>query len=215
MTVLAVLAVAGWYGYAWVAAPMAGPSRTAEVNAASGKAKEAAERRLEEAVGTLPGAPRQLGAAAADHCLRHVAFEGEAPGPLSCQWRLERYVVFDGDLRTVGETWRKALGNGRWTGSQAPFLPGYASTSERYEYRDPRTHDRLIITLVQDRDEFRLFGPPPSTEPYEVYEREQRAFTGRKAAERAVTEGRRVARISLVHAYYGQDGRTPLEPVAW
>ncbi|MCX2928609.1 hypothetical protein, partial [Streptomyces sp. NEAU-W12] len=181
----------------------------------SRSAKAEAERRLEEVVDVLPGAPRQLGAAAVDHCLRHVPFEGEPAGPLSCQWRLERYVVFDGDLRTAGEAWGKALGDDRWIGSRAPFPPDFASTSERYKYRSPQTHDRLVVTLVQDSGELHLLDTPPSIEPHEEYEREQRAFTGRKAAEHAVAEGQRVARISLVRAYYRQDGHTPLEPVAW
>ncbi|MEJ8662229.1 hypothetical protein [Streptomyces sp. MS1.AVA.4] len=217
VAVLTGLAAAGWYGYAWLAVPMAGPSRTGEVDAASRKAKAEAERRLEKVVDVLPSAPRQLGAAAADHCLRNSPFEGEPPGPLSCQWRLERYVVFDGDLRTVGEEWGKALGNDRWIGSRAPFPSGYSSTSERYEYRDPQTHDRLIVTLVQDDGELRLLDDATrfEFEGVEEYERERRNFTGRKAAEHAVAEGRRVARVSLVRAYYSQNGRAPFEPSHW
>ncbi|MFI1938622.1 hypothetical protein ACH44C_15795 [Streptomyces purpureus] len=216
--VLAGLAVVGgWYIYAWPAVPLAGASRTGEVDAASSKAKTEAEDRLEEVVGLLPGAPRPLGDAAADHCLRNSSFEGEPPGPLGCQWRLERFVVFDGDLRAVGEAWGKALGDDRWIGSRAPFPSGYSSTSERYEYRDPRTRDRLIITLVQDGPELRLLDDATrfEFEGVEEYERERRSFTGRKAAEQAVKQGRQVAGVSLVRAYYSQIGHAPLEPTHW
>ncbi|MBB1260786.1 hypothetical protein [Streptomyces alkaliterrae] len=213
---LAALAAAGWYAVARGTESMADLSRTAEVDAASGRAKAVAERRVEEVVGTLPGDSRRFGAAAADHCVRHVPFEGEPAGPLSCQWRLERYLVFDGDLRTVGEQWLTALGdNDRWIGERMPFAPDFAATSERYEYRDPRTHDRLVVTLVREPDELRLLDDKTRFEAFETYERERQAFTGRKAAERALAEGRRVARVSLVSAYHAQDGRNPLEPVAW
>jgi hypothetical protein len=192
---------------------MAVLSRTGEVDTASRAAEAEGERRLDEVVNVLPGASRQLGAAATDHCLRHPPFEGEPPGPLSCQWRLERYVVFDGDLRTVGEAWVKALGNNQWVGSRAPFPSDYSSTSERYEYHDPQTHDRLVLTLVQDSGELHLLDAPPSIEPSVDYEREQRNFTSRRAAEHAVAEGRRVARISLIHAYYSQKGHAPFDPL--
>lgn len=213
VAVLAVLAAAGWYGYVWLAAPMDVLSRTGEVDTASRSAKAESERRLEEIVDALPGAPRLLGEAAADHCLRHPPFEGEPAGPLTCQWRLDRYVVFEGNLRTVGGEWRKALTDDRWKGSRVPFPPGFRSSSERYEYHDPRTRDRLDVTLTRDSDGLRSLYAPPAVEPFVEYEREQRGFTGRDAAERAVAEGRRVARISLVHAYYGQDGRAPFAPL--
>ncbi|WP_436987924.1 hypothetical protein [Streptomyces sp. enrichment culture] len=213
---LAGLATAWWYGYVQVPGlPMAALSQTREIETASRSARAEAERRMEEVVDVLPGAPRQLGAAAVDHCLRHVPFEGEPAGPLTCQWRLERYVVFDGDLRTVGEAWGKALDGDRWIGARAPLPPAFARTSERYEYRSPQTHDRLVVTLVQDSGELRLLNTPPGIEPNEEYEREQRPFAGRKAAEQAVARGQRVARISLVRAYYRQGGHTPFEPVVW
>lgn len=213
VAVLAVLAAAGWYGYVWLAAPMDVLSRTGEVDTASRSAKAEGERRLEEIVDALPGAPRQLGAAAEDQCLRHPAFEGEPAGPLTCQWRLDRYVVFDGGLRTAGGDWRKALTDDRWKGSRVPFPPGFRSSSERYEYQHPRRHDRLDVTLTRDSDGLHSMYAPPAVEPFVQYEREQRGFTGREAAERAVAEGRRVARISLVHAYYSQDGRAPFAPL--
>lgn len=215
LAVVAVLATAGWYGYQRVANPMAFLSRTDAVDAASRTAEAEGERRLERAVGVLPGAPRQFGTAATDRCLRHVPFEGEPAGPLSCQWRLERYVVSDGDLRAVGEEWAKALSGDRWTGSRVPFASDYSATSERYEYRDPRTRDRLVVTLVQDRDELRLLDAAPRFEGAEQYERQQRKFAGGKAAERAVAEGRQVARISLVRAYYRQNGSAPFDPPYW
>ncbi|MEU4684315.1 hypothetical protein [Streptomyces xinghaiensis] len=215
VAVVAGLATAGWYGYERVANPMASLSRADAVDAASRTAEVEGERRLERAIGVLPGAPEQFGTAATDRCLRHVPFEGEPAGPLSCQWRLERYVVFDGDLRTVGEEWGKALGGDRWTGSRVPFASDYSSTSERYEYRDPRTRDRLVVTLVQDRGELRLLEAPPRFEGAEQYERERRKFAGGKAAERAVAEGRRVARVSLVRAYYRQNGSAPFDPPYW
>ncbi|WP_158711035.1 hypothetical protein [Streptomyces albus] len=213
--VVAGLAATGWYGYARVTEAMAFLSRADAVDAASRTAEAEGERRLERAVSALPGAPRQLGTAAADRCLRHIPFEGEPAGPLSCQWRLERYAVFDGDPRTVGEEWAKALAGDQWTGSRVPFAPDYSSTSERYEYRDPRTRDRLVVTLVRDRGELHLLDAAPLFEGAEQYERERRTFAGRKAAERAVAEGRGVARISLVRAYYRQNGSVPFDPPYW
>ncbi|WP_410535950.1 hypothetical protein [Streptomyces sp. KL2] len=211
--VLAVLATAGWYGYVWLAAPMDVLSRAGEVDAASREAGPEGERRLEEIVDGLPGVSRQLGTAAKDHCLRHPAFEGEPPGPLSCQWRLERYVVLDGDPDEVGEKWTEALGEDRWTGSREPFHPDHASSAERYGYRDARTRDRLVVTLVRDGADLPLLYAPPAIEPFVEHERERRDFTGREAARDAVAEGRRVARISLLHAYYGQEGEAPFEPL--
>ncbi|WP_143071807.1 hypothetical protein [Streptomyces radiopugnans] len=210
---LAVLVTAGWYGYVWLAAPMDVLSRTGEVDAASREAGPEGERRLEEIVDGLPGVARQLGTAAKDHCLRHPAFEGEPPGPLSCQWRLERYVVLDGDLKEVGEKWTEALGEDRWTGSPEPLPVNFSSSSERYGYRDARTRDRLVVTLVRDGADLPLLYAPPVIEPFVEHEREWRDFTGRDAAREAVAEGRRVARVSLLHAYYGQEGEAPFEPL--
>ncbi|WP_107470315.1 hypothetical protein [Streptomyces sp. 3211] len=217
LAVLAGLASAGWCVYAWQSAPIAGASRTGGVDAASRMAKAETERRLEGIVDVLPGAPRPLGVAAADHCLRSSSFEGESPGPLSCQWRLERFVVFDGDLRTVGDAWGKALSGDRWIGSHAPFPVGYSSTSERYAYSDPRTHDRLSITIIQDGRDLRLLHDANrfDFEGVEEYERERRDFTGRTAAERAVAQGQQVASVSLVRAYYSQSGNAPFEPMHW
>ncbi|MGY1455965.1 hypothetical protein [Streptomyces sp. SS8] len=210
---LAALATAGWYGYVWLAKPMDVLSRTGEVDAASREAGPEGERRLEEIIDGLPGVSRQLGTAAKDHCLRHPAFEGEPPGPLSCQWRLERYVVLDGDPEEIGEKWTEALGEDRWAGSRKPFHPDYASSAERYEYRDARTRDRLVVTLVREDADLPLLYAPPTIEPSVEHERERRDFTGRDAAREAVTEGRRVARVSLLHAYYGQQGEAPFEPL--
>lgn len=208
--VLAGLAAAGWYGYTQLT--LTGMSRTWAVDAASRTAEGTSERRLEEIVDGLPGVSRRLGASATDHCRRHVPFEGESAGPLSCQWRMDRYVVLDGDPRTVGEQWAEALGGDRWTGSRAPFSADYAATSERYEYRDPETRDSLVVTIVQDGGELHVLDDSRVIEPWEEYRREQRSFSGRKAAERAVSEGGLVARISLVHAYYSQEGSAPFEP---
>ncbi|MFP8902725.1 hypothetical protein [Streptomyces atacamensis] len=211
--VLAALATAGWYGYVWLAEPMDVLSRTGEVDAAGREAGPEAERRLEEIVDGLPGVSRQLGTAAKDHCLRHPAFEGEPPGPLSCQWRLERYVVLDGDPDEVGEKWTEALGEERWTGSPELLPVNFSRSSERYEYRDARTRDHLVVTLVRDGADLPLLYAPPSIEPFVEHERERRDFTGRDAAREAVAEGRRVARVSLLHAYYSQEGEAPFEPL--
>lgn len=217
VAVLTVFLTTAWsFGYVRVpGVPMAFLSRSGEVDTASRQAKAQAENRLQEVVGPLPGAPRPLGAAAADHCLRNLPFEGEPSGPLSCQWRLERYVVIDGDLRTVGDAWGEVLGNGRWIGMRSSFPSDEGSTSERYEYRDAGTHDRLVVTLVRDREALRLLDVAPRFEGVEVYERERRSFTSWKAAGRAVAEGRTVARISLVRAYYSENGSAPFEPQYW
>ncbi|MFP8961811.1 hypothetical protein ACLIYP_14810 [Streptomyces nanhaiensis] len=209
---LAAPAAAGWYGYVWLAEPMDVLSRTGEVDAASREAGPEGERRLEEIVDGLPGVSRQLGTAAKDHCLRHPAFEGEPPGPLSCQWRLERYVVLDGDPKEVGEKWTEALGEDRWTGSPEPLPMNFAPSSERYGYRDARTGDHLVVTLVRDGGDLPLLYAQPVIEPFVEHERERRDFTGRDAAREAVAQGLRVARISLLHAYYGQEGEAPFEP---
>ncbi|WP_158238978.1 hypothetical protein [Streptomyces barkulensis] len=211
--VLAALATAGWYGYVWLAEPMDVLSSTGEVDAASRDAGPEGERRLEEIVDRLPGVSRQLGAAAKDHCLRHPAFEGEPPGPLGCQWRLERYVVLDGDPGEVGEKWAEALGEDRWTGSPEPLPVNFSPSSERYEYRDVRTRDRLVVTLVRDGADLPLLYAPPTIEPFVEHERGRRDFTGRGAAREAVAEGRRVARVSLLHAYHAQEGDAPFEPL--
>ncbi|MBN3932613.1 hypothetical protein IQ279_23855 [Streptomyces verrucosisporus] len=210
---LAALATAGWYGYVWLAEPMSVLSSTGEVDAASREAAPEGERRLEEIVDGLPGVSRQLGTAAKDHCLRHPAFEGEPPGPVSCQWRLERYVVLDGDPYEVGEKWAEALGEDRWTGSPEPLPVNFSPSSERYGYRDTRTRDHLVVTLVRDGSDLPLLYAPPVLEPFTEHERKRRDFTGREAAREAVAEGRRVARISLLHAYHAQEGDAPFEPL--
>ncbi|MCH0540406.1 hypothetical protein I3F58_12660 [Streptomyces sp. MUM 203J] len=210
VAVLAGLAAAGWYGYTQLT--LTGMSRSWAVDAASRTAEAESEHRLEEIVDGLPGVSRQLGASATDHCRRHVPFEGESAGPLGCQWRMDRYVVLDGDTRTAGEAWAKALGEDRWTGARAPFPADYAATSERYEYRDPKTRDSLVVTIVEDSRELHVIDDPRFIEPWEEYRREQRSFTGRKAAEHVVSEGGRVARISFVRAYYGQEGSAPFGP---
>ncbi|MFD9967494.1 hypothetical protein ACFWYA_04820 [Streptomyces sp. NPDC059011] len=112
----------------------------------------------------------------------------------------------------MGEQWAEALGGDRWTGSRAPFPAGYAATSERGEYRDPGTHDSLVVTLVQDGGELMSWTTRDVIESWEEYQREHRSFTGCKAAEDAVSEGGLVARISLVHAYCSQEGSAPFEP---
>ncbi|MEU6808253.1 hypothetical protein ABZ920_04435 [Streptomyces sp. NPDC046831] len=164
---------------------------------------------MEQVLDALPDTPQQLGAATTDHCLRNAAFEGEPPGPLNCQWRTDRYVVFDGDLRAAAEEWGKALNSNQWVSSEESFPP------EWREYRNPRTHDRLVIRMVQDGSEVPRLVAAPRFEGAEEYKRERRDFTGQKEAAQAVAEGRRVARISLVHAYYRQDGQPPFEPQWW
>lgn len=57
--------------------PMAVLSRTGEVDTASRGAKAETERRLEKIIDVLPGAPRQLGAAIEDHCLRCAPSRGD------------------------------------------------------------------------------------------------------------------------------------------
>ncbi|WP_223189331.1 hypothetical protein [Streptomyces sp. TRM68416] len=217
VTVLTVFLATAWsFGYVRLpGAPMASLSRSGEVDTASSQAKARAEHRLQETVGGLPGTPRPLGAAAADRCLRNLPFEGEPSGPLSCQWRLERYLVLDEDPRTAGDTWAGALGDARWTGTETWFPVAGDSAAERHEYRDARTHDRLVVTLVRGSEALDLLDAAPRFEGVETYEREQRSFAGRKAAGQAVAEDRTVARISLVHAYYSENGSAPYEPQYW
>ncbi|MCC9706639.1 hypothetical protein E4N62_16000 [Streptomyces sp. MNU76] len=60
-----------------------------------------------------------------------------------------------------------------------------------------------------------LLDAAPRFEGAETYERERRSFAGHKAAGHAVAEGRTVARISLVRAYYSERGSAPYEPQYW
>ncbi|MCZ7417313.1 MULTISPECIES: hypothetical protein [unclassified Streptomyces] len=208
---LAAVATAGWYGFLRGDASLAELSGTDRVDTASHNGKAEARDRLEKLVDALPGAPRRFDDAASDHCLRHVPFEGEPAGPMTCQWRLEQYVVLDDDLRTAGDAWDTMLGDQGWTGEYSGF-PSSAGTSERFGYHHPRTRDRLVVTLVQDGGELHFLNDFPSLEPFEKHEREGREFSGHLTAKRALAEGRRVARVSLFHAYYGETGGPPPEP---
>ncbi|GAA4850692.1 hypothetical protein [Kitasatospora terrestris] len=196
--VASLLGGALWWCYAWYLPGLAGPATTAGVDSASRQARAAAQQRLDETVAALPGGARALGDAAADRCLRDGPFEGAGPGLLQCQWELSRYLVVDGAAaRTISEGW-----------SGAPA--GVRGPEGRQDFDDPRSRERLVVTVIRSRAELDAVPDLEGHEGVQEYLRERRAFAGREAAEQALAEGRAVVRILLTRAYHREGGGEPV-----
>ncbi|WP_371502517.1 hypothetical protein OG871_35745 [Kitasatospora sp. NBC_00374] len=209
--IVASFAAGGWGCYAWVVPGLAGPSTTAEVDAASRRARTAAQQRLDETMAALPGGLRTLGDAATDRCLRDGPFEGAEPGLLQCQWELARYVVVDDkNIRAIGGNWSVALSRQRWSDSGRNAPPGWNVNDGRYDFDDPQTNEHLVVDLVRNQADLDSLQDARSYEGVQEYERERRGFTARAAAAQALAEGRTVAQVSLSHAYHREGGGTPV-----
>ncbi|MGW3724266.1 hypothetical protein [Streptomyces sp. NPDC000851] len=202
------VAAGGWYYHSstWPA-----QANSDEVAAASITAKAEVDRRLDDVLSALPGRPQLLGDAALDRCFRIGEFEGADPGPMHCQWQKARYVSFGGSLEDVAHSWRSALEARQWSGSPAPVPPGSGYTAERYAYIDAATQDYLVITMVRDSGSLPFLDNELTMEQFEKHRREHQEFGSRKAAEQALADGRRVAEISLIRAYYAE-GELPRPP---
>ncbi|MGP3924233.1 hypothetical protein [Streptomyces sp. 8N616] len=177
------------------------------MSAASAAAGAEVDRRLNDVLRALPGRPQMLGDAALDRCLRMAEFEGADPGPMHCQWQKARYVSFDGNLRETAQSWYSALDRQQWAGSPAPLPPDSGYTAERYEYIDAETQDYLIITMVRDSVSVPLLDNEQRREGFQETRREHQEFGSRKAAEQALTDGRRIAEITLIRTYYSESDR--------
>ncbi|MEG3630777.1 hypothetical protein [Streptomyces poriticola] len=202
------VAVGAWYYHvsSWPA-----KAHSDEVSAASALAAVDVDRRLDEVLGALPGRPQLLGDAALDRCLRIGEFEGAPPGPMHCQWQKARYVSFEGDPGEAAQSWHSALEGGQWAGSRAPLPPGSAYSAERYRYIDDAARYYLIVTMVRDSGSLPLLDNELYLEQPQKHRREHREFGSWEAAEQALADGRGVAEVSLVRAYYAE-GELPRPP---
>ncbi|MFG2823444.1 hypothetical protein ACGFX4_28970 [Kitasatospora sp. NPDC048365] len=200
-----------WWCYAWYFPGLAGPATASGVDSASRPARAAAQQRLDETVAALPGGARTLGDAAADRCLRDAPFEGAGPGLLQCQWELSRYLVVDGAAAgTIGENWSGALTGVRWKDLMADAPPGVRGPEGRQDFDGPRSHERLVVTVIRSRAELDAVPDLEGHEGVQEYLREQHAFAGREAAAQALAEGRAVVRIFLTRAYHREGGGDPV-----
>ncbi|WP_157537293.1 hypothetical protein [Kitasatospora azatica] len=206
---LAAAVVAGAYwGYLPGWPGIGGVARSAEVAAASRTASAELDRRLAETAGTLPGAPRRLGDATLDRCLRERReFASDPALPVFCQRQTALYLAFDGNVQDVARQWCEKLNAAHWQGSAAPFPPGAGYRAERYDYIDSATDDYLVITMISDQESLPLLKNEQYFEGATQFRREQRPLGDMSAAESALSSGHRVAEISLIRTYFSEGPR--------
>lgn len=190
------------------AGSMAHLSRADEVEASSRIAQPIVAERLESVLGDLPAVAQSVGGASLDRCLRDMPFEGEPAGPMRCQWRSEEYLVLDGDISDIESAWTHAFEAAGWRAS-------HSRPNEILTFSSADSPEMLTVTFASGAGDLDNLLHERLIEGTEKHVRSEKTLPDSSAIDTALTDGRNLARVSVLRAYYSEDNSIELVPLYW